>query len=138
MEDLIIAPILVTYYTWKCWSISGALGPIMIYGYFIVGSILSRVLIRPIVNTVFYKELAEGNFRYVCVTTCIDHECDLTLVPLTQDSCTCDYASFQNPLHFSEENVKSINKQTRSWIVYCPTNARLSIRSCHCTVSEPF
>ncbi|KAJ8651536.1 hypothetical protein O0I10_012900 [Lichtheimia ornata] len=67
VEDLIIAPILVIYYTWKCWSISGAMGPIMIYGYFIVGSVLSRVLIKPIVNTVFYKELAEGNFRFMHV-----------------------------------------------------------------------
>ena len=135
MEDLIIAPILVIYYTWKCWTISGAMGPMMIYGYFIVGSILSRVLIKPIVNTVFYKELAEGNFRYVCVTTGIDHECDLTLLFLTQDSCTCDCASFQSPLHFQGVNVRNINKQTKNWILYWPINAKLLTRSCHCIVS---
>ncbi|KAI9257172.1 ATP-binding cassette sub-family D member 4-like protein [Phascolomyces articulosus] len=67
VEKLIIAPVLVAYYTWKCWSVTGALGPLMIYGYFIVGSILSQVLIRPIVNSVFYKELAEGNFRFLHV-----------------------------------------------------------------------
>ncbi|KAI7860777.1 ATP-binding cassette sub-family D member 4 [Circinella umbellata] len=67
VENLIIAPFLVAYYTWKCWAVTGFLGPFMIYGYFIVGSILSQMLIRPIVNAVFYKELAEGNFRFLHV-----------------------------------------------------------------------
>ncbi|KAI9498583.1 ABC transporter transmembrane region 2-domain-containing protein [Zychaea mexicana] len=67
VENLIISPVLVAYYTWKCWSVTGALGPIMIYGYFVVGSVLSQLLIRPIVNSVFYKELAEGNFRFLHV-----------------------------------------------------------------------
>ncbi|KAI9310082.1 ATP-binding cassette sub-family D member 4 [Dichotomocladium elegans] len=67
VENLIIAPILVIYYTWQCWAVSGALGPIMIYLYFVIGSVISRLLIRRIVNTVFYKEHAEGNFRFLHV-----------------------------------------------------------------------
>ncbi|KAL0073150.1 P-loop containing nucleoside triphosphate hydrolase protein [Phycomyces blakesleeanus] len=39
----------------------------MIYVYFILGTIISRRLIKPIVNSVFYKELHEGNFRFLHV-----------------------------------------------------------------------
>lgn len=63
VENLIIAPVLVLYYTWKCFQVSGIYGPLMIYGYFVLGSLLSRALIKPIVSIVFYKELAEGDFR---------------------------------------------------------------------------
>ncbi|KAI8145713.1 ATP-binding cassette sub-family D member 4-like protein [Fennellomyces sp. T-0311] len=67
VEKLIIAPILVAYYTWKCWSVTGAMGPLLIYGYFVLGSVLSQVLIRPIVNAVVCKERTEGNFRFLHV-----------------------------------------------------------------------
>lgn len=63
LEKLIIAPVLVIYYTWKCWSVSGALGPLLIYGYFVLGSLLSRALMKPVINAVFFKESEEGNFR---------------------------------------------------------------------------
>ncbi|KAI9005801.1 ATP-binding cassette sub-family D member 4 [Phycomyces nitens] len=64
VATLIIAPLLVVYYTWKCWAVGGFVGPLMIYLYFIVGTVISRKLIKPIVNSVFYKELHEGNFRF--------------------------------------------------------------------------
>ncbi|OAD65219.1 hypothetical protein PHYBLDRAFT_189609 [Phycomyces blakesleeanus NRRL 1555(-)] len=67
VSTLIIAPLLVAYYTWKCWDVSGFIGPAMIYVYFILGTIISRRLIKPIVNSVFYKELHEGNFRFLHV-----------------------------------------------------------------------
>ncbi|ORY94202.1 ABC transporter transmembrane region 2-domain-containing protein [Syncephalastrum racemosum] len=67
VENLIIAPVLVAYYTWRCWSVSGFWGPALIYVYFFLGSILSRSFIQPIVSAVFYKELEEGNFRYLHV-----------------------------------------------------------------------
>ncbi|KAF7731507.1 ATP-binding cassette sub- D member 4 [Apophysomyces ossiformis] len=47
VEKLIISPILIAYYTWQCWSVGGFMGPL------------------PIVNAVFYKELQEGNFRFL-------------------------------------------------------------------------
>ncbi|KAG0174825.1 ATP-binding cassette sub- D member 4 [Apophysomyces sp. BC1015] len=63
VEKLIIAPILIGYYTWQCWTVGGFVGPLMIYGYFVLGSWISRRFIQPIVSAVFYKELQEGNFR---------------------------------------------------------------------------
>ncbi|ORX62786.1 ATP-binding cassette sub-family D member 4-like protein [Hesseltinella vesiculosa] len=67
MEKLVMAPVLVVIYTWQCWSVAGFLGPFLIYTYFILGSIISRRLIQPIVRSVFYKELEEGNFRFLHV-----------------------------------------------------------------------
>ncbi|KAI8335836.1 ATP-binding cassette sub-family D member 4-like protein [Chlamydoabsidia padenii] len=67
LEKLIISPILVVLYTWQCWAVAGFLGPSLIYVYFILGSLVSRRFIQPIVTAVFYKELEEGNFRYLHV-----------------------------------------------------------------------
>lgn len=64
VSQLIIAPIMVLYYTWQCWAVTGIAGPLLIYGYFFIGSFISRSFIKPIVNAVFFKELQEGNFRY--------------------------------------------------------------------------
>ncbi|KAF8936882.1 ATP-binding cassette sub- D member 4 [Dissophora ornata] len=67
VEDLIIIPLLIAFYTWQCWQMTGYVGPLCIYGYFILSAIISRLLINPIVDAVFYKESAEGYFRYLHV-----------------------------------------------------------------------
>ncbi|CAG8454639.1 2783_t:CDS:2, partial [Scutellospora calospora] len=66
-EEVIIAPILIAYYTYLTWVFSGYLGPLLIYAYFIFGIIGSRFLIVPLVNLVFMKEFHEGNFRLLHV-----------------------------------------------------------------------
>ncbi|KAG1054947.1 hypothetical protein G6F43_003061 [Rhizopus delemar] len=63
ITTLIISPVLVIYYAFKCWMVTGFSGPLIILIYFLVGSLVSRKLIQPIVNAVFYKEYEEGNFR---------------------------------------------------------------------------
>ena len=67
IEELIISPILLGFYTWKCWEMAGYMGPLIIYGYFVVSALTSRLLINPIVDAVFYKESAEGYFRFLHV-----------------------------------------------------------------------
>ncbi|OAD03035.1 hypothetical protein MUCCIDRAFT_178464 [Mucor lusitanicus CBS 277.49] len=67
VTNLIIAPVMVVYYTYKCWIVTGFAGPLLIYVYFLLGSFISRKFIQPIVNAVFFKELQEGNFRYLHV-----------------------------------------------------------------------
>lgn len=65
VTKLIIAPVMVIYYTYKCWIVTGFAGPLVIFVYFFLGSFISRKFIQPIVNAVFFKELQEGNFRSV-------------------------------------------------------------------------
>ncbi|KAG0044219.1 ATP-binding cassette sub- D member 4, partial [Gryganskiella cystojenkinii] len=67
VEGLVIIPLLIAFYTWQCWQASGYIGPLVIYGYFVLSSITSRLLINPIVDAVFYKESAEGYFRFLHV-----------------------------------------------------------------------
>ena len=62
--ELIIIPLLIIFYTYQCWTLAGYIGPLCIYAYFIISSITSRILINPIVDAIFYKESAEGYFRY--------------------------------------------------------------------------
>lgn len=63
-EELNIMPFLIAFYTWQCWRMAGYIGPLCIYGYFLVSCATSRLLINPIVDAIFYKESAEGYFRY--------------------------------------------------------------------------
>ncbi|KAL1921730.1 uncharacterized protein VTP21DRAFT_10372 [Calcarisporiella thermophila] len=66
-EELSVTPLLIIYYTYKCWAVGGIFGPLFIYLYFIIGSIVSKLLIAPVVPCVFAKELQEGGFRYMHV-----------------------------------------------------------------------
>ncbi|CAG8698099.1 18031_t:CDS:2, partial [Gigaspora rosea] len=66
-EEIIIAPILIAYYTYLTWAFSGYLGPVLVYSYFLFGIVGSRFLIVPLVNLVFMKEFHEGNFRLLHV-----------------------------------------------------------------------
>ncbi|GAB5587831.1 hypothetical protein Unana1_02731 [Umbelopsis nana] len=63
VDPLVITPALIVYYTWKCWAVGGYIGPLFIYLYFIIGSVISSYLIKPIVELVFRKESCEGDFR---------------------------------------------------------------------------
>ncbi|KAG0373081.1 ATP-binding cassette sub- D member 4 [Mortierella sp. AD032] len=67
IEDLLISPLLITFYTWQCYKMAGYYGPLIIYGFFIVSSVASRWLINPIVDAIFYRESAEGYFRFLHV-----------------------------------------------------------------------
>lgn len=44
---------------------TGWIGPVSIFGYFVVGTIANKILMGPIVSTLFEQEKLEGDFRYV-------------------------------------------------------------------------
>lgn len=67
VEELIIIPLLIAFYTWQCWQMTGYIGPLCIYGFFFLSSFVSRLLMNPIVDAIFYKESAEGYFRFLHV-----------------------------------------------------------------------
>lgn len=61
---LLISPLTIAYYSYQCFTNTGYFGPLVIYGYFFVGSIINRVIMSPIVGLVVKQERNEGDFRY--------------------------------------------------------------------------
>ncbi|XP_067848285.1 ATP-binding cassette sub-family D member 4 [Heptranchias perlo] len=63
-SNLIISPFTVAYYTYQCFYSTGWLGPTSIFIYFIIGSIVNKILMGPIVSTLVQQEKLEGDFRF--------------------------------------------------------------------------
>ncbi|KND00887.1 uncharacterized protein SPPG_03987 [Spizellomyces punctatus DAOM BR117] len=67
MEEIVIEPALLVYYTYQTYLVSGWQGPSMIYLYFTVSLVVCRYLLRPLVSLVYSKQRAEGDFRFLHV-----------------------------------------------------------------------
>ncbi|XP_065493064.1 lysosomal cobalamin transporter ABCD4 isoform X4 [Caloenas nicobarica] len=63
-SKLIISPFTLAYYTYQCFRSTGWLGPVSIFGYFIIGTIVNKVLMSPIVSKLVQQEKLEGDFRF--------------------------------------------------------------------------
>ena len=61
---LLISPLTIGYYSYQCFNNTGYFGPLTIYGYFIVGSVINRIIMSPIVGLVVKQERNEGDFRF--------------------------------------------------------------------------
>ena len=75
----LIAPVLIVYYTIRTWQMfvayciqlifrlcsAGWFGVVSTYVYFIIGSIVNRLLLSPISKWAARVEKAEGDFRWV-------------------------------------------------------------------------
>ncbi|KAJ8389336.1 hypothetical protein AAFF_G00120440 [Aldrovandia affinis] len=61
---LIVSPFALVYYTYQCFYSTGWVGPVSIFGYFVVGTVTNRALMGPIVSTLFQQEKLEGDFRF--------------------------------------------------------------------------
>lgn len=46
-----------------CVCSTGWIGPVSIFGYFVIGTIANKILMGPIVSTLFEQEKLEGDFR---------------------------------------------------------------------------
>ncbi|XP_061854431.1 lysosomal cobalamin transporter ABCD4 isoform X4 [Colius striatus] len=62
-SKLIISPFTLAYYTYQCFYSTGWLGPVSIFGYFIIGTMINKVLMSPIVSKLVQQEKLEGDFR---------------------------------------------------------------------------
>ncbi|RKP36959.1 ABC transporter transmembrane region 2-domain-containing protein [Dimargaris cristalligena] len=64
LRDLLVAPVLVVLYTVQTWNVTGYFGPVLIYAFFIVGAVISRFLMTPVISLVYAQERQEGVFRF--------------------------------------------------------------------------
>ncbi|XP_066483163.1 lysosomal cobalamin transporter ABCD4 isoform X2 [Tiliqua scincoides] len=63
-SKLVISPFTLAYYTYQCFHSTGWLGPVSIFGYFIIGTIVNKILMSPIISKLVQQEKLEGNFRF--------------------------------------------------------------------------
>ncbi|XP_015994433.2 lysosomal cobalamin transporter ABCD4 isoform X2 [Rousettus aegyptiacus] len=63
-SQLIISPFTLIYYTYQCFQSTGWLGPVSIFGYFILGTMVNKMLMGPIVAKLVQQEKLEGDFRF--------------------------------------------------------------------------
>nr|XP_033808404.1 ATP-binding cassette sub-family D member 4 isoform X1 [Geotrypetes seraphini] len=63
-SKLLISPFTLAYYTYQCFTSTGWLGPVSIFGYFVIGTAVNKVLMGPIIATLVHQEKLEGNFRF--------------------------------------------------------------------------
>ncbi|XP_008565743.1 PREDICTED: ATP-binding cassette sub-family D member 4 [Galeopterus variegatus] len=63
-SKLIISPFTLAYYTYHCVQSTGWLGPVSIFGYFILGTLVNKTLMGPIVAKLVQQEKLEGDFRF--------------------------------------------------------------------------
>ncbi|XP_004682122.1 PREDICTED: ATP-binding cassette sub-family D member 4 [Condylura cristata] len=63
-SKLIISPFTLIYYTYQCFQSTGWLGPVSIFGYFILGTVVNKILMGPIVAKLVQQEKLEGDFRF--------------------------------------------------------------------------
>ncbi|XP_036887016.1 lysosomal cobalamin transporter ABCD4 isoform X3 [Sturnira hondurensis] len=63
-SQLIVSPFTLVYYTYQCFQSTGWLGPVSIFGYFILGTVVNKMLMGPIVAKLVQQEKLEGDFRF--------------------------------------------------------------------------
>lgn len=61
---LIVSPFTLAYYSYHCFYSTGWMGPLSIFGYFVIGTISNKMLMGPIVSTLCEQERLEGDFRF--------------------------------------------------------------------------
>eukprot|EP01119_Soliformovum_irregulare_P001270 TRINITY_DN109_c0_g2_i1.p1 TRINITY_DN109_c0_g2~~TRINITY_DN109_c0_g2_i1.p1 ORF type:complete len:597 (-),score=178.71 TRINITY_DN109_c0_g2_i1:125-1915(-) len=64
ISSFITAPSIVVWYTWKTWKTIGWYAPLIVGGYFVIGYIITKFIMSPIVRLVFQQEKLEGDFRF--------------------------------------------------------------------------
>uniref|UniRef100_A0A0K0EFB9 ABC transporter domain-containing protein n=1 Tax=Strongyloides stercoralis TaxID=6248 RepID=A0A0K0EFB9_STRER len=100
----LICPFVIGYYTYKTYTTAGIYGCGMVYGYFVIGTIVNRFLISPLSKWTSRVEKCEGNFRYKEVSI--------------RDNCE-QIALYRGQTFEKEESNKLLDKLLKTQFLLC-------------------
>ncbi|KAM8921134.1 lysosomal cobalamin transporter ABCD4 [Pelodytes ibericus] len=63
-SKILTTPFTLVYYSYQCALSTGWMGPVSIFGYFVIGSLLNKVLMSPVIPKLIQQEKLEGDFRF--------------------------------------------------------------------------
>ena len=63
LQDVLTAPATVIFYTVKTAQALGWMAPVCIYAYFLVGALVNRTILSPIIRLVYRLDAAQGRYR---------------------------------------------------------------------------
>lgn len=64
MAIVIVSPFTISYYSYVSFVTTGWWGPMSVFGFFLISTVINKLLMSPVVNYVFLQERCEGFFRY--------------------------------------------------------------------------
>ncbi|XP_013772980.1 ATP-binding cassette sub-family D member 4-like [Limulus polyphemus] len=64
IPTIIVSPFTIAYYSYTSYETSGIIGPGAILLFFVIGTVINKFLMSPVVNKVFLQEKYEGFFRF--------------------------------------------------------------------------
>uniref|UniRef100_A0A673BVK9 ABC transporter domain-containing protein n=1 Tax=Sphaeramia orbicularis TaxID=375764 RepID=A0A673BVK9_9TELE len=72
---LIVSPFTLTYYTYHCFLSTGWIGPLSIFGYFVIGTIANKILMGPIVHCMYplYQQVGKTLLSVFCRAGKVEH-----------------------------------------------------------------
>lgn len=62
---VVVSPFSIGYYTYRTWQVTGFYGPLSIYVYFIIWTVINKFFISLVSRTIYEQNIAEGNFRFL-------------------------------------------------------------------------
>ncbi|XP_077319794.1 lysosomal cobalamin transporter ABCD4 isoform X2 [Lithobates pipiens] len=63
-SKILTTPFTLVYYSYQCSLSTGWMGPVSIFGYFVVGSLVNKLLMGPVIPRLVEQEKLEGDFRF--------------------------------------------------------------------------
>ncbi|CAN8001085.1 unnamed protein product [Ixodes hexagonus] len=64
VPTVLVSPFTIGYYSYQSFNVAGIGGPLSIFLYFVLSTVVNKLLISPVVPRVYELEKQEGRFRY--------------------------------------------------------------------------
>lgn len=104
LPTIILAPFVISYYSYHSFMVIGILGPIGCFVFFLLSTVINRILMKSIVSLVYQQEKMEGNFRFHHMTVRSNAESIAMTRGQTVEEMTADY-HFRNLLNVQENLI---------------------------------